>query len=285
MQALIHGGALTDERLSQAGNRSILIHALDSASPYMMAKAFLECGTFKRINKDFNLYTDGTYTYSPTKYIEKGKCRSDKTQNQSLITLLRAVGATDQYWKNEGPQPPDMTNPPSRIARAEEERLAALKRKQQEEEERRLRIEEEQFEIAAQRRRIALEQEAEQAKLEREEQKFKLRISHEQKMHAQQIAKQNDILRIKEADDKRALRQAASMSKLKNDENEAEHRRTIKFAQSQQALAWAFNQGVQAAGTPGGDRRALGMSSSKSNLNLTKRLGIEGPRIMEVDEE
>jgi len=89
IETLIKGGALTKDRLPQAGNRSVLMHALHSANPHMITRAFLECGQFKYINRDFNLFMDGEYTYSPTKYVEKGKCRGHNSQSQSLIKLLK----------------------------------------------------------------------------------------------------------------------------------------------------------------------------------------------------
>ena len=291
IQALIQGGALTGEQLPQAENRSMIIHALDSSNPLMMTKALLECGLFKDINKDLNLFDDGKYTYSLTKYVEKGKCRGDKTQTQALIKLLKGFGAKDRFWKNEGPQPPDMVDPPSRIALAEEERKLALKRRQEEEDALRRRIEAQQLEIANQRRKIALEQEAEQAKQAREDLIFRQRQAQEQRIHEANIKKENDRLKLMQAKDTHALRQAASLSKLRNDENELEHKRRLKLigekkslAQSEVALGWAYNQGLQDAGAPGANRRALGTSSSKTNLSFARRMQIEGPRIMEVDE-
>jgi hypothetical protein len=290
IQALISGGALIDGRLPQAGHRSILIHALDSASPYMMTKAFLECGQFKHINEDFNLFTDGEYTFSPTKYVEKGKFRGDKTQSQALIKLLKSFQATDRYWKNSGTQPPDTINPPEYIRLAEEERQAIAKRKAREDEERRYRIEEEQRRVEALRIKIALEQEAEQAKQNRIEMQFRQREAHEQRIHAANIAKENDKLKLQEARDQHALRQAASMSNLRNDENEMEYSRRMRLisekrslAQSEVALGWAYNKGLQDAGLPRG-QRALGMSS-RSNMDLGRRLQIEGPRFTEIEEE
>jgi len=101
-------------------------------------------------------------------------------------------------------------------------------------------------------------------------------------------------LRLQEASDAHGLKQAASMSQLRNNENEQEHRRRLKLigerkslAQSQEALHWAYNKGLEQAGAgpvgPGG-RRALGMSGYKSNLDLGRRLQIEGGRIEEIDE-
>lgn len=292
IETLIKGGALTKDRLPQADNRSVLIHALDSANPHMMAKAFLECGQFKYINRDFNLFMDGEYTYSPTMYVEKGKCRSNNSQSQSLVKLLHDFKAEDRYWKIRGAQPPDMINPPEHIRLAEKEREEAERRKRQEEEEIRRQIDKEQRELAAARRKLALEQDTHQAKLDREHAAFKLRQAHEAKVHAAHIAKKNDLLRIQEAKDQHALRQAASMSKLRDGEDEAKHRRNMKFigekkmlAQSQEALYFAYNRGVEDAT---GGRRALGPSSTKSNLDLAgraARLRIEAPdRIEEIDE-
>jgi hypothetical protein len=75
------------------------------------------------------------------------------------------------------------------------------------------------------------------------------------RIHAANIAKENDRLKLKEAKDAHALKQAASMSKLRNDENEAEHRRRLKLigerkslAQSQEALHWAYNRGLEQGG-------------------------------------
>jgi hypothetical protein len=243
---------------------------------------------------NFNLFTDGEYTYSPTKYVEKGKCRGDSSQTQSLIKLLKDFKAIDRYWKNEGPQPPDYENAPPHIAKAEEERKEAERRKKQEEEELRRRIEKEQRELAEARRKLALEQEAAQAKAEREDRAFRQRQAHEAKIHAMNIAKENDRLKLKEAKDAHALKQAASMSQLRNDENEAEHRRRLKLigerkslAQSQEALHWAYTKGLEQGGAgpvgPGG-RKALGMSGYKSNLDLGRRLQIEGGRIEEINE-
>jgi hypothetical protein len=243
---------------------------------------------------NFNLFTDGEYTYSPTKYVEKGKCRSDNSQTQSLIKLLKDFKAIDRYWKNEGPQPPDYENAPPHIMKVEEERKEAENRKRQAEEEQRRRIEKEQREVAETRRKLALEQEIAQAKAEREERAFRQRQEHAAKIHAMNIAKENDSLKLKEAKDAHALKQAASMSKLRNDENEAEHRRRLKLigerkslAQSQEALHWAYTKGLEQGGAgpvgPGG-RRALGMSAYKSNLDLGRRLQIEENRFEEIEE-
>jgi hypothetical protein len=296
IEALIAGGALTKDRLPQAGNRSTLMHALDSANPHMMTRAFLECGQFKYVNRDFNLFMDGEYTYSPAMYVQKGKCRGDNSQSQSLIKLLEDFKAEPRYWKINGPQPPDMINPPEHIRIAEQERKEAEDLKRKEEEERRREIEKHQRELAAQRRKLAMEQEVAQAKLDRENRAFKLRQAHEAQLHTAAIAKGNDNLRLQEARDQRALKQAASLSQLRDNEDEARYRRSAKLigekkllAQSQEALHFAYNKGIGDATSSGG-RRALGPSSTKSNLDLygrSNRLRIEngyGGRIEEIPE-
>ncbi|KAH8676507.1 hypothetical protein BGZ60DRAFT_525953 [Tricladium varicosporioides] len=294
IMALIKGGALTDEQLPQAGNRSLLIHALDSSNPHLITKAFLECIPHKNINKDYNLFNDGEFTYSPTMYVKKGKCRGDKTQIQSLVALLTNLGAIDRFWKNQGAQPTDMINPPTHIQNAEDERKALERKRKEEEEERRRQVEEEQKKIAAHRTQLALEAEAEQAKQERLEKQFKQRQIHEQRRHAAEIAKENDKLKIQQARDAHELRQAQSLSQLRNDENEAEHKRRISFmsekkrlAESEAALGLAYQAGLQGTPLPIGGRRALGMSS-RSNIDLGGRRRLEGlrssNRIQEIEE-
>ncbi|KAF4625271.1 hypothetical protein G7Y89_g12898 [Cudoniella acicularis] len=126
MQTLIDYNARANIRVPNRPNgRSILLHCLDSTNPYVMTKAFLDCGQFHNLDKDFNLFTDDVYTYSPTKYVEKGLCQGDRSHEQRLIELMIYYGAKDRFWKNEGEQPPDMINPPESILRAEVERREA----------------------------------------------------------------------------------------------------------------------------------------------------------------
>ncbi|KAL2072220.1 hypothetical protein VTL71DRAFT_11563 [Oculimacula yallundae] len=273
IECLVNGKALTKDRLPRAGNRSLLMHAIDSSSPSMMVRALLQCGQFKYINDRFNLFMDGEYTYSLTKYVEKGKSRGDNSQAQSLIILLKDFGAKDRYWKIDGPQPPDMIDPPEDIAIAEQQRSDAEKRKREEEEERRREVEKRHRELVA-----------EQAKMDRENREFLLRQARDAKLHQATIAKENDRIKVQEARNSLALKQATSMSQLRNGEEEARHRRTMKaigekkmLAQSQEALYFAYNKGIEDAAGPSG-RRPLGPSSSRqSNFDLGRaRLRIEG---------
>jgi hypothetical protein len=132
IQALINGGARTQTRFPNSPNgRSLLLHALDSTEPYIMTKAFLDCGQFHHINADCNLYTDDGYTYSPTMYITKGMCRSNPAYQSQLIDLLKQYGATDRYWRIRGEQPEDMINPPISIQRAEARRIEEMEKRKQ----------------------------------------------------------------------------------------------------------------------------------------------------------
>jgi hypothetical protein len=194
IEALIAGGALTKDCLPQAGNRSVLLHALDCANPHMMTRAFLVCGQFKYINRDFNLFMNGEYTYSPTMYVEKGKCRGDNSQSRSSIKLVKAFKVEPRYWKINGPQPPDMNEPPDHIRIAEQEIKEAEERKRKEDEEIRREVEKQQRDLAAQRRKLAMEEEAGQAKLDRENKAFNLCQAHESQLQAAAIAKENDRL-------------------------------------------------------------------------------------------
>lgn len=285
INALIGAGALTKDRLARADNRSLLIHALDSADPHMMAKAFLECGQSSYIRNKFNLFMDGEYTYSPTMYVEKGKCRGNSSQSESLSKILKDLGGLDRYWKIHGPQPADMVNPPDDIEATEKARRDAAERRTREEEERRRDRERQDRELEDERRKLAIEQEIASAKSEREERNFRMRQLQDKRLHEASIAKQNDQLAVCEARDRHALMQAKSMSQLRDEEDEAKTKRGMKLLgaqkamfQSQEALNRAFNMGVEQGGYgSAGGRRTLGPSSGKSNLDLglARRLRIE----------
>ncbi|KAG9237003.1 hypothetical protein BJ875DRAFT_191720 [Amylocarpus encephaloides] len=132
IQALLDQGAKTKIKIPNSpSGKSLLLHALDSQEPYIMAKAFLDCGQFHHINNDFNLYTDEEYTYSPTMYIRYGLCLSDSSEHPRLMQLLETYQAKDRFWKNEGEQPAETINPPANIQRAEEQRKEEAERRQQ----------------------------------------------------------------------------------------------------------------------------------------------------------
>ncbi|KAH8661680.1 hypothetical protein BGZ60DRAFT_433482 [Tricladium varicosporioides] len=163
IQTLIDHNARTNLRIPNRPNgKSILYHCLDSTNPYVVTKAFLDCGQFHNLDKDFNLFTDDVYTYSPTKYVEKGLCQGDRSQDERLSELLVYYGAIDRFWKNEGEQPEDMFNPPEEIHRIEMDRRKAQVERDRVLEEHRLRAAlqaaEVQQQLEEQDRRFRLEQ-------------------------------------------------------------------------------------------------------------------------------
>lgn len=104
-----------------------LLHlALESQDALTTTRVLLKVAMWKHINKPFNHYTDGKYTYSPTMYITK-LFPSSPTQSQ-LLALLRANRAQDVFYANEGPQPDDAIGLPEDMAKAERSRRARISR-------------------------------------------------------------------------------------------------------------------------------------------------------------
>ncbi|KAI0458749.1 hypothetical protein F5B21DRAFT_404819 [Xylaria acuta] len=110
----------------QSEGKSILLLALESADALTTTKVLLRAALWKDINKPFNQYNDGKYTYSPTMYVQRVLSNSDKTTE--LVRLLRSNRCTDVYFANSGPQPEDCVGMPAHIQREEEQRQARLDR-------------------------------------------------------------------------------------------------------------------------------------------------------------
>ncbi|KAI1442005.1 ankyrin [Annulohypoxylon stygium] len=117
----------------QSNGKSVLLLALESADPLTTTKVLLRADMWKFINKPFNYYNDGKYTYSPTMYVQRVLPDSDK--KQQLLALLRANRGTDVYYANTGPQPDDAIGMPTNIQLEEQERKSRLARLQEENEE------------------------------------------------------------------------------------------------------------------------------------------------------
>lgn len=115
----------TDLSLLSDG-KSVLLLAMESSDPIATTKALLKVGMWKHINKPWNLYTDGTYTYSPPQYARRVLRPADTTEQ--LLALLKANRAQDIYYANEGPQPEGAVGLPDDIIRVERERKARLER-------------------------------------------------------------------------------------------------------------------------------------------------------------
>lgn len=106
--------------------KSALHLALESHDPLTMSRLLLKAGMWKHINKKFNLYSDGSYTYSPTMYVTKVLPASDL--NDQLLRLLRANRCEDVFYANTGPQPDDATGLPDDVAMQDRERRARIER-------------------------------------------------------------------------------------------------------------------------------------------------------------
>ncbi|KAF3766997.1 ankyrin [Cryphonectria parasitica EP155] len=115
----------TDLSLLSDG-KSVLYLAMESADAVPTTRALLKVGMWKHINRQWNLYTDGVCTYSPTQYAKRILRQNDTSEQ--LHTLLKANRGEDIYFANEGPQPEGAIGLPDDIVRAERERKARLER-------------------------------------------------------------------------------------------------------------------------------------------------------------
>lgn len=121
-------------RSEHDSGKTVLHFALDSSDPMSILPVLLKM-TWKILNEECFLYTDNTYTYSLTKYVEKGVYQGPTEQKNDIIRLLRNKRALDRYWGNsiELPQPADYCHAPKYI---EEEILRQKLREMQRIEER-----------------------------------------------------------------------------------------------------------------------------------------------------
>ncbi|RGP75084.1 ankyrin repeat domain-containing 17 [Fusarium longipes] len=123
MTFLIESGS--DMSLKSHGKSALLL-CFESSDPIATTRSFLKVAMWKEINKPFNQYSDGDFTYSPTMYVKKVMPESEN--QEQLLTLLRANRAVDVYYANSGDQPEDAVGLPSDMAVQERERKARLRR-------------------------------------------------------------------------------------------------------------------------------------------------------------
>ena len=148
IDALIAGKAnLTME----CQGKPALLHALDNMTAcVVITTELLSAGMWKHVNNEQNQYVEHGIVYSPTTYISKGLSRSPREHVPELLRILKANGCKDVYYKQSGPQPPDMVGAPREILLGEQRRQARIQRIKEEEEE---------HQLALQRNRdIALQQ-------------------------------------------------------------------------------------------------------------------------------
>ncbi|CZT51702.1 uncharacterized protein RSE6_12887 [Rhynchosporium secalis] len=103
-------------REASYSGKTIFHYALDSSDPSTILAVLLKL-MWKFINEDAFLFTDNKYTYSLTKYVEKGLFAGPQKQKEELLQLLRNKRAKDRFWANsiDGVQPEDYCNGPPHI--------------------------------------------------------------------------------------------------------------------------------------------------------------------------
>ncbi|KAL8408048.1 hypothetical protein RB594_006740 [Gaeumannomyces avenae] len=134
MAFLIEQGTDPSIRLEE---KSVLLLALESQEPVTTARALLKVGMWKHINKPFNNYTDGRFTYSPTEYVARVMTSArlgGEANREQLLALLKANRAASVFYANDGPQPEGAQGLPDELLRAERERRARAERQRLERE-------------------------------------------------------------------------------------------------------------------------------------------------------
>ncbi|KAH9908293.1 ankyrin repeat-containing protein [Xylariomycetidae sp. FL2044] len=145
--------------------KSVLLLALESADPLATAKILLRADMWKYINKSFNQYNDGKYTYSPTMYVQR--VLPDSDHKPQILTLLRANRGTDVFYANSGPQPEDAIGMPASIHLEEQERKTRLERLRKDSEDHALAIQRNKELAAVQAQIFASQAEIEEARRKR----------------------------------------------------------------------------------------------------------------------
>lgn len=114
LDCLIYHGA--DIRKKDHLGKGIFHHALDSEDPLLILPVMLKI-MWPYINEDAFLFSDKTYTYSLTMYIEKGLSTIPPDQKDDILHLLRIQEVKDRYWATfiTAEQPPDYCNGPPDI--------------------------------------------------------------------------------------------------------------------------------------------------------------------------
>lgn len=149
----------------QSEGKSALLLALESADPLTTTRVLLRAALWKDINKPFNQYSDGRYTFSPTMYVQR--VLPDSGNEAELVKLLRSNRCADVYYANSGPQPDDSRGMPPHMQREEEERRARLDRLRKDNEEHALSIQRNRELAEVQAQILASQAELEEARKKR----------------------------------------------------------------------------------------------------------------------
>lgn len=108
--------------------KSLLHLCFDAFDPLATTRVLLKVVMWKHVNKTFNHFNDGEFTYSPTMYIKKLLPPASNPNRDKLLALLQANRATDVYYANDGDQPEDAVGLPEDLEIQERERKARLRR-------------------------------------------------------------------------------------------------------------------------------------------------------------
>ncbi|RYO75600.1 hypothetical protein DL766_009698 [Monosporascus sp. MC13-8B] len=282
----------------QSNGKSVLLLALESADPLATTKVLLRTHMWKFVNKPFNLYTDGKFTYSPTVYVERVLPASD--HKPELQALLRHNRCADVYYANSGPQPDGAKGLPVHLEAEEQERRARLARLRDEDEDharalRRARelaaarqkmlADQAELEEAARRRALASELSAVEQRRRADEDAFNAALRQQRARQAAELSHREAIARADDVGHRRLLEHerelgservgnAAQLSSLRLREREeaerfdraadARFRQRVaeqrRLVESQNALAASLSS---ASGGPGLNRRQVGFISGE----------------------
>lgn len=148
-------------------------------NPVPMVQALLAAYLYKEIDADYNLYSNGSFIFSPTMYVAKREFTGLKDRADELVLLLRNWGANrDVYYSLTGSQPADAQGMPEELAKIEMVRRAKLAMRREEEEDiaRRRRLDDEEFERERQR----------------EEERFQRSLKYRQRMELEEAKIQQE---------------------------------------------------------------------------------------------
>ncbi|RCI09701.1 hypothetical protein L249_3974 [Ophiocordyceps polyrhachis-furcata BCC 54312] len=110
----------------KSNGKSFLLLCFEAADPVVTTRALLKSGMWKHVNKPFNRFTVGEYTYSPTMYISK--VLGPSSVKGELLSALRASRAIDMFYASQGPQPEGAVGLPEEVEAEDRARRARLSR-------------------------------------------------------------------------------------------------------------------------------------------------------------
>ncbi|PFH60436.1 hypothetical protein XA68_10950 [Ophiocordyceps unilateralis] len=253
----------------KSNDMPFLLLCFEAADPVVTTRALLKSGMWKHVNKPFNRFTFGDYTYSPTMYITK--VMGPSSVNDQLLEVLRASRAMDMFYASEGPQPDGAVGLPEEVEAEDRARKARLSR---------IAMESEDFSIAmACKRQLAdVEQQIAAQQDEAEERRRR-------KLHGHDLAvirsrhKATEAAAVASHERRIAEHQALAKASLGSARAMAETELEAEEARQRKALAWErqFNSArvghVRALSTINlGEMQAVQRIEKDAHQRLEKRL-------------